>query len=102
GDVRRRPWELAALVVVLVLGTWLRLRQLGLAEFKADEALAVRIGRDVLHGDIRTVGLTSSTGAANPPLFVYLTAIPLAFRNDPLAATAFVGVLGVIAAALTY
>jgi 4-amino-4-deoxy-L-arabinose transferase-like glycosyltransferase len=44
----------------------------------------------------------SSIGALNPPFFVYLTAIPLAVRDDPLAATAFIGVLAVVAVALTY
>jgi hypothetical protein len=71
-------------------------------EFKDDEALAVRSGRDILHGDIRMTGLTSSVGAANPPLFVYLTALPLAFWNDPRSPTAFIGLLAVAAVAATY
>lgn len=90
------------MVGIVALAAWLRLRNLGLAEFKSDEALAVRIGRDIIHGEVRTVGLTSSAGASNPPLFVYLTALPLAVWNNPLFATAFVGVLMVIAVALTY
>ena len=60
------------------------------------------LARRVLDGDFPTVGLRSSVGARNPPLFVYLTAIPLAVRDDPLAATAFVGVLAVAAVILTY
>jgi 4-amino-4-deoxy-L-arabinose transferase-like glycosyltransferase len=98
----RQAWELAGLAVILLVAGWLRLRHLGLMEFKSDEALAVRIGRDILHGDFRTTGLTSSAGAANPPLFVYLTALPLAFWNDPRGATAFVGLAAVVAVALTY
>ena len=98
----RRPWELLLLVVILGLAAWLRLRELDLMEFKLDEAVAVDLARRVLDGELPTVGLTSSVGARNPPLFVYLTAIPLAVRDDPLAATAFVGVLAVVAVALTY
>jgi 4-amino-4-deoxy-L-arabinose transferase-like glycosyltransferase len=98
----RQAWELACLGIILLLAGWLRFRHLGLMEFKSDEALAVRIGRDILHGDVRTTGLTSSAGAANPPLFVYLTALPLAFWNDPRGATAFVGLAAVAAVALTY
>jgi len=87
---------------LVVLAAWLRLRHLGLAEFKADEAIALRIGHDILHGDVRTVGLTSSSGAANPPLYVYVVAALLGISNNPLFATAVVGVLAVIAVALTY
>ena len=84
------------------LAGWLRLRDLDLVEFKSDEATAVDLARRVLDGELLTVGLISSTGAYNPPLFVYLSAIPLAVRDDPLAATAFVGVLSVAAVILTY
>jgi hypothetical protein len=87
---------------IAALAAWLRLRQLDLVEFKVDEAIAIDMARGVLHGDFPTAGLTSSTGARNPPLLIYLTAIPLAVRDDPLAATAFVGLLAVAAVALTY
>jgi len=84
------------------LAGWLRLRDLDLVEFKLDEATAVNLARRLLDGDFLTVGLRSSVGAYNPPLFVYLTAVPLALRDDPLAATAFIGVLAVAAVTLTY
>ena len=99
----RAHWlELALLGLIVVVAAWLRLRQLGLMEFKADEALAVRIGRDIIHGDFRTVGLTSSAGAKNPPLFVYLAALPLLVWDDPRSPTAFVAVSAVVAVALLY
>jgi 4-amino-4-deoxy-L-arabinose transferase-like glycosyltransferase len=100
--IRRRPWEPLVRLAVLALAAWLRLRQLDLVEFKLDEATAVDLARRLLDGHLATVGLVSSTGALNPPLFVYLTAIPLAVQDDPLAATAFIGVLAVAAVALTY
>ena len=98
----RRPWELLAVAGVIVLAAWLRLNHLDLVEFKVDEATAVDLARRLLDGHFPTVGLTSSVGALNPPLFIYLTAVPLAFSDDPLAATAFVGLLGVVAVGLTY
>jgi Dolichyl-phosphate-mannose-protein mannosyltransferase len=87
---------------ISALAGWLRLRHLDLIEFKLDEATAVNLARLVLDGDFVTVGLRSSVRAHNPPLFVYLTAVPLALWDDPRAATAFVGVLAVAAVILTY
>src|SRR5581483_4983899 len=49
GVTERRAWELAGLAVILLVAGWLRLRHLDLMEFKSDEAVAVRIGRDILH-----------------------------------------------------
>jgi hypothetical protein len=100
-SARRLP-EILALVGIALVAGWLRLRDLDLAEFKLDEAIAVDRARAVLDGEFPTVGLTSSIGARNPPLLAYVTAIPLAIRDDPLAATAFVGLLAVAAVILTY
>ena len=66
----RRPWELLLLVVILGLAAWLRFGGLDLVEFKLDEAVAVDLARRLLDGELPTVGLTSSVGARNPPLFV--------------------------------
>jgi 4-amino-4-deoxy-L-arabinose transferase-like glycosyltransferase len=98
----RRSRELIVLAGILGLAAWLRLRELELVELKFDEAAAIDLARRLLDGTFPTVGLASSVGALNPPLFVYLTAIPLAVDDNPLAATAFVGLLAVLAAALTY
>jgi 4-amino-4-deoxy-L-arabinose transferase-like glycosyltransferase len=91
-----------ALVGILALAAFLRLHALDLVEFKLDEATAVERARRLLDGVWPTVGLTSSVGALNPPFFIYLIAIPLGVHDDPLAATAFIGVLAVTAVALTY
>ena len=97
-----RWWELAWVAWIVALAGWLRLRELGLAEFKADEATAVDLARRVLGGELPTVGLESSVGAFNPPFFVYLMAVPLWVRDDPLAATGFVAVVATVAVGLTY
>lgn len=87
---------------MLALAAFLRLHALDLVEFKVDEATAVDRAQRLLDGAWATVGLTSSVGARNPPFFIYLLAIPLGLRDDPLAATAFIGVLAVVAVGFTY
>jgi 4-amino-4-deoxy-L-arabinose transferase-like glycosyltransferase len=99
---RRLSWESAGVTAVVVLAAWLRLRHLGLAEYHDDQAIALRIAHDILHGDIRTVGLTSSSGAANPPLYVYIVAVVVGIHDGVLFATASVAVLSVVAIALAY
>ena len=98
----RLSWEWAAVAAILALAAWLRLRQLGLAGFHDDQAIALRIGHDILHGDVRTVGLTSSSGAANPPLYVYMVAVLVAIHDGVIFASASIAVLSVVAIALTY
>src|SRR6266436_493205 len=98
----RLSWEAAGAAAIVVLATWLRLRHLGLATFHDDQAIALRIAHDILHGDIRTVGLTSSSGASNPPLYVYIVAVFVAIHDGALFATGSVGVLSVVAIALAY
>jgi 4-amino-4-deoxy-L-arabinose transferase-like glycosyltransferase len=91
-----------ALAVILVLAAWLRLRHLGLAGFGDDQGIALRIAHEILHGDIRTVGLASSSGAANPPLYVYIVAAVIGIHDSVPFANASVAVLSVVAIALTY
>jgi 4-amino-4-deoxy-L-arabinose transferase-like glycosyltransferase len=101
--LRQRPaWELACFGLIVVVAAWLRLRHLDLMEFKTDEASAVEIGRGILRGSLPTTGLTSSVGAQNPPLFVYLIALTLEVWNDPRSAAGFVALMAVAAVALTY
>ena len=97
-----RWWELGCAALIVALAGWLRLHDLGLAEFKGDEMTAVDLAGRVLDGHLQTVGLESSVGAANGPLFVYVVALPLAVSDDPLVATGFVAVLATAAVALTY
>lgn len=99
---RRLSWESAGATAIVVLAAWLRLRHLGLAGFGDDQAIALRIAHDILHGDIRTVGLASSSGAANPPLYVYIVAVVVRIHDGVLFADASVAVLSVVAIALAY
>jgi 4-amino-4-deoxy-L-arabinose transferase-like glycosyltransferase len=98
----RLSWQSAGVAAILALAAWLRLRRLGLAEYHDDQAIALRIAHDILHGDIRTVGLASSSGAANPPLYVYIVAVVVRIHDGALFATASVAALSLVAIALTY
>jgi len=90
------------MVVVLAIAAWLRLRHLSLAEYDDDQAIALRIGHDILQGNIRTVGLASSSGASNPPLYVYMVAVFVAIHDGLLFATATVAVASLVAIVLAY
>ncbi len=99
----RRAYELALLAVVVAIAAWLRLGRLDLCEYKPDEAKAVDLTLPLVEGrDWPKVGLRSSVGIMNPPLMMYLLAVPLLVDVDPLVATGFVGLLGTLAVALTY
>src|SRR5690242_15879945 len=99
---RRLSWESAGAAAIVVVAAWLRLRHLGLAQFNDDQAIALRIAHDILGGDFRTTGLTSSSGAANPPLYVYIVAVVVWIHGGLIFATQSTAVLSVIAIALTY
>jgi hypothetical protein len=53
-------------------------------------------------GSWRWVGSTSSIGFPKPPLFIYALSVPLSISNDPRIATAFLGLLGAVAAGVFY
>jgi hypothetical protein len=80
-------------------------------EFKGDEAVACRLALavvDHLRGaapagqPFPLVGLLSSVGVPNPPLFIYLLALPLALWRDPLAAAGTIALANVAAVGLCY
>jgi len=99
---RRPSWQAASAAAILALAAWLRLRHLGLAEYDDDQAIALRIGHDILHGNVRTVGLASSSGASNPPLYVYIVAFVVLVHDGLIFATVTTAVLAVVAVALTF
>ena len=90
-------YEWLFLLLILLLAAGLRLARLDLVEFKYDEAHLAAYSLDVVSGEYYHLrGLGSSVGAANPPLAVWLFAIPYAFSRNPLVATGFVAVVGVL------
>jgi len=86
------------LLAIVVLGLLLRLIFPTLAEFKRDEATVIRRAQAIAWGGDRpAIGVGASVGPANPPLFLYLMAIPLRLWADPVAAVLWVGLLNGLA-----
>lgn len=102
----RAAWnrlELVGLVGVLLLAAFLRLYDPTVVEFKRDEANLSQLGWDMARGRaFYLLGIDSSVGIRNPPISVYITAIPYLFTSDPTWTTAFVALLNVIAVGLLY
>ena len=99
-------WQLSpaglALSVTIAAAVASRFSWLNLMEFKGDEAEACRLALHALGYSepgvgrfFPTQGLTSSIGVPNPPLFVYLMAVPLAIVRSPLAAVSAVAAANV-------
>lgn len=98
---RRLEWLIV--VAIVALGAWLRLSHLDLAEYKADEAIAIDLTLPLIEGSgWPEAGLVSSVGIRNPPMLMYLLAVPLIVDVDPLVASAFVGLLSTLAVLATY
>lgn len=100
---RLRRWEPGLLAAILLLAGALRLGAPGITEFKRDEANLSRLALDLAQGkDFPLLGISSSVGIPNPPISVYLFALPYALDSTPILATLFVGALGTLAVALTW
>jgi 4-amino-4-deoxy-L-arabinose transferase-like glycosyltransferase len=99
--IRRGEW--IALALILLLAAALRLGAPGISEFKRDEANMMARALDLARGrDLPLLGLSSSVNVPNPPISVYLFAVPFVFSDSPLPATLYVGVLNVLAVLLTW
>ena len=98
-----------ALTAIMIVAALTRLVRLDLMEFKADEAEACRLALHALgYGEpgvghfFPTAGLQASVGIPNPPLFVYLVALPLAVVRSPIAVAAAIALANVAAVLLCY
>ena len=100
----RRPFKWTALAAVIVVAAVLRFGDLGLMEFKGDEAVAIHLALPLAEGKaLPQVGLVSSVGVHNPPLFIYLTALPALIDVDPLFVTgALVGLTSLLSVFATF
>jgi hypothetical protein len=95
---RRTPF-----LFVVALAAFLRLWRPDLIEFKGDEALYLgAVASAVAGGAQPTLGIVSSVGVHQGPLFIYLLELPYALGHDPRWVTAFVALTNVLAVALTY
>ncbi|MEW6557143.1 MAG: glycosyltransferase family 39 protein [Elusimicrobiota bacterium] len=89
--------------IILVVGFFLRVWHLDLMEFKQDEAFACLKATHIANfSEFPLAGLKSSVGIHNPPLFIYLMAVPFIFSRNPLAGAFFVVLMNTITILLTY
>jgi len=98
----RRALPCLALAVILGTGLWLRISGLENMEFKADEAVAMELASAIPEGRFPAIGLLSSVGLPNPPLFVYILSIPTLFNSSPLAAALFIALCGAFSVFIAY
>jgi len=101
--------EQVLLGLILLVAAFGRFWRLDLMEFKADEAEAFRLACQVLGKPLAgssdtfpLAGLTASIGVRNPPLFIYLIALPLVVAPSPFAAVIFIGLCNILAVWLCY
>ena len=101
---RIRLVEWAVLIAIVALAATLRLVRLDLIEFKSDEAKAIALTAPIVDGGHwPEVGLVSSVGIHNPPVFLYLLAVPMTVSFNPRFVTgSFVGGLAVLGVLLTF
>jgi 4-amino-4-deoxy-L-arabinose transferase-like glycosyltransferase len=96
----RSHWLLLAAIVLL--GGWLRFSRLDLMEFKTDERELHHLAVKQASGQWQLSGIVSSTGLRNPPMAVYLFAIPALISSDPVTAAMLPALLNTLAIALAY
>jgi len=101
-----QPWDrsdLIAILLILLVSALLRLLNLNYMEFKGDEANNLFVASHIALGrGFPLVGIGSSIGTYNPPLFNYLMAFPLFFSRNPVVATGFIALFNCAAVALCY
>lgn len=99
----QRLAEWGAILILLLLASYLRMGDSGIVEYKRDEANLSRLALDVANGeDFPLLGIGSSVGFPNAPVNVYVLAMPYVLSSSPEFATQFIGFLNVIAVLLVY
>jgi 4-amino-4-deoxy-L-arabinose transferase-like glycosyltransferase len=98
-----RRWEWGVLALILLVAAILRLGAPGITEFKRDEGNLAQLALNMAQGrNLPLLGLSSSVNIPNPPISVYLFAVPFTVSDSPIPATLFVGALNVIAVGLAW
>ncbi len=93
-------WKLYPL---LFIAAFLRLYHIDRATFMGDEAVVFRMAHDITaHGWWVLTSNRSSLYNMNPPLVVYLFALPAAISANPVGGQILVGLCNTVAVVLTY
>lgn len=77
-------FETIALAAILLFAAALRLSRLDLIQFDFDDGITCIYGAQMLEGKFHLAGLRTSLLFYNPPLFLYLTALPMVVSRNPM------------------
>ena len=91
------------LLLIVLLAAALRLSRGDVVEYFHDDAMLATLALELADGlRFPLVGILSSTGIPNPPVSVYLLAMPFALSSDPAFAICFVMLWNVMGVALLW
>ena len=93
----------APIILVLLVATYLRSKDIGLSPMGADDAVISLKALDVArHDQFTLLGPVMSVGLWHSPFSIYFYALPYALSTDPRIARLFTGLFNVIGVALVY
>ncbi|GAB4301255.1 MAG: hypothetical protein Kow0090_16780 [Myxococcota bacterium] len=91
-------YTVLAILALLAVAAGLRFYSLDLMEFKQDEVLALsKTGEIFSSGKVPSVGLVSSVGIYNPPVFLYILALCSFLVSTPVGFALVVALGGMLA-----
>lgn len=94
---RLRASGIHHLSIILSIALLMRFANVGVVEFFHDDAMLSTLALEMTReGVIPTTGILSSVGIPNPPISVYVMALPFALSNDPAVAISFIIALNVV------
>ncbi len=99
--LKRRDW--LTLLFILVIAAVMRLGEPGVLEYGHDEAMLSLLAQDMAAArTFPLTGIPSSVGIPNPPISVYIMALPYLISDSPQVAILFVAALNVIGVGLLW
>lgn len=88
---------------IIVVALLLRIYNLNYMEFKGDEAFNSFKALDfVNNGKFPLTSAKGTTGMHEPPIFIYLLAVPYLFSKNPVIAAGFIALLNVVVIYIFY
>ena len=91
------------IIIILLIALFLRLYNLQYMEFKGDEAFnSIKALKFADNWEIPLTGSIGTTGINEPPIFIYLLAIPYFFSKNQVMAAGFIALLNVFGILICY
>lgn len=99
------PWLRSSwlpLVLIVLVAAFTRLWNIGVTEYRFDEAQLSRLAFETLAGTPPQAGLPASIGIPAPPTMAFIVAVPYLFTRSPLVVTAMIALWNVFGCALLW